>query len=163
MDVRMPKVNGVEATSVIKRIHPNIKIMILTTFDDEEYIIKGLGHGANGYIFKDIEGSKLLESIRNCCRGEIVVPSKVVQVLVNKAANTDSKAYEYIETNKLGFADREKEVAVMLAQGFTNKQIASALYISEGTVKNYVSSIYSKINISDRTKAALFLKENGYI
>lgn len=162
MDVRMPEMNGVDATRIIKRLYPEVKIMILTTFDDEEYIIRGLGDGANGYILKDIEGSRLLEGIRNCCRGELVIPSRVAEVLVRKAANVDTKAVDK-KVFDLGFGEREREVAVMIAQGFTNRQIASALYITEGTVKNYVSSIYAKINISDRTKAALFLKEKGYI
>jgi DNA-binding NarL/FixJ family response regulator len=163
MYVRMPGMNGVEATKAIKNTLPDIKIIILTTFDDEDYILRGLRDGASGYILKDIEGSKLLESIRSCIRGEVVMPSRVVEVLVNKALNGKSEKQEASGAGDLGFGDREKDVAVMLAQGFTNKQIASALYISEGTVKNYVSSIYSKIDIGDRTKAALFLKERGYI
>lgn len=163
MDVRMPEMNGVDATRIIKRLYPDVKIMILTTFDDEEYIIRGLGDGAKGYILKDIEGSRLLEGIRNCCRGELVIPSRIAEILVKKAVKDNTKPASDTVICDLGFGDREKDVAVMLAQGFTNRQIASALYITEGTVKNYVSSIYAKINISDRTKAALFLKEKGYI
>lgn len=155
MDVRMPRLNGVEATKVIKEKYPNIKILILTTFDDDEYIIDGLSNGATGYMLKDIEAEDLISAINNVYLGKYILPSNIALKLVKKL----SQHKEVKIKNNTIFTERELEVAKMISEGFNNKQIASSLFISEGTVKNNVSNIYSKIGISDRTGAALYLKE----
>jgi len=162
MDIRMPNMNGVECTRIIKERFKNIVILALTTFNEEEYIIEILNNGASGYLLKDIDGEKLVEAIKNAVKGSMILPSEVA-IKLAKAAAKSSKAVEKEKQLKLaenfGFTDRETEVALMLSQGFTNKQIALGLHITEGTVKNLVSSIYSKINISGRAAAALFLKD----
>lgn len=155
MDIRMPVMDGVQAARIIRERFPEVKILLLTTFDDEELIIDAMSTGVSGYVFKDIEKSKLMDAIKDCVKGTFIMPSRVAEVL---AKNIPKKE---IEGEKLNLTDREMEIAVMLSQGFTNRQIASALYISDGTVKNYVSSIYNKTGIKDRIKLALYLKEKG--
>lgn len=158
MDIRMPGMNGVEATKIIKNNYPEVKILVLTTFDDEEYIIDALNYGAAGYMLKDIDGDALIKAIEDAYDNKYILPSAIASKLVNKLMKnniTDKKE----DNLKVPFTDRELEVAKMLSQGFTNKQIASSLFISEGTVKNNVSNIYSKIQIFDRTSAALYLKD----
>lgn len=158
MDIRMPGMNGVEATKIIKSSYPDVKILVLTTFDDEEYIIDALNYGASGYMLKDIDGDALIKAIEDAYDNKYILPSSIASKLVNKLiSNSTSDKKE--ENLKVLFTDRELEVAKMLSQGFTNKQIASSLFISEGTVKNNVSNIYSKIQIFDRTSAALYLKD----
>lgn len=169
MDIRMPNMNGVEATRIIKERYPGIIVLALTTFNDEEYIIDILNYGAKGYLLKDMDSEKLSQSIRDAFNGNFIMPSEVAVKLAQNISKNNS-SNELRESSHIpspvingikaefDFTQREMEIAAMLAQGFTNKQIASALYISEGTVKNNVSTIYSKIGISDRTAAAIFLK-----
>lgn len=180
MDIRMPVMDGVEASKIIKKKFPSVKILLLTTFDDEELIINAISVGVSGYIFKDIEKDKLIQAIVDCVKGTFIMPTIVAQVLARHIPNmkfapngSDNNSNENSENNhknpsenkkiaeELGLTERELEIAVMISQGFSNRQIASALYITEGTSKNYVSSIYSKTSMRDRTKLALFLKENG--
>jgi DNA-binding NarL/FixJ family response regulator len=167
MDIRMPIMDGVAATKIIKDKYPHIKVLLLTTFEDEEYIINAMNSGASGYIFKDIEKERLIEAIKDCVKGQFIMPTKVASVLARRALNNiKAESNELIGSvellkKDLDFTDREMEVAIMLAQGFTNKQIASALYITDGTVKNHVCSIYNKTGFKDRIKLALFLKEKG--
>lgn len=163
MDIRMPNMDGVECTRLIKEKYPSIVVLILTTFDDDEYIVEALSHGASGYLLKDIEGDDLIKAVIDSSRGSFLLPSNVAMKLAQRinSKNEIKPALKSTKTEtKLDLSQREIEVAKMLAQGFTNKQISSALYISGGTVKNYVSNIYSKIGITDRTAAALFLKDN---
>jgi DNA-binding NarL/FixJ family response regulator len=170
MDIRMPVMDGVEATQVIKNKFPDIKVLLLTTFEDEESIIKGINSGASGYIYKDIEKLKLKEAILEAVAGKLMMPSKVASVLAkfataNFATKEETTKVEESNVKNIGkslkLTERETEIALMLTKGYTNRQIASTLFISDGTVKNYVSMIYSKTNIKDRTKLLLFLKEKG--
>ena len=158
MDIRMPNMDGVEATKKIKQAYPETVVLILTTFDDEKFIVEALSHGATGYILKDIDGDELIKAVNNAHKGSFILPSKIAI----KLAGTISKAKKRSENTSLtslALSEKEIEIAKMLAQGFTNKQIAYALYISGGTVKNYVSNLYSKIGISDRTAAAIYIKD----
>ncbi|WP_234117984.1 response regulator [Clostridium hydrogenum] len=155
MDIRMPVMDGVTASKIIKDKYPEVKILLLTTFDDEDYIINAMSYGVSGYIFKDIEKEKLNKAIVDCVNGTFIMPSKVAEVLARKAVSGSSHAKK---ENSLPLTEREMEIALMIADGFTNRQIASALYISDGTVKNYVSNIYSKLGIKDRTKLAIYIK-----
>ncbi len=161
MDIRMPGLDGVESVKAIKEKHPEIKVLMLTTFNDDEYIIQALAAGASGYLLKDIEVDSLVENIRNACSGNLVMPSAGAAKLAEGLKKVTVKKAADPKLAELGFSDREKEIAGMLVQGFTNRQISSALYISEGTARNYISAIYEKIGISDRTKAVLYLKELG--
>ncbi|MDP4180361.1 MAG: response regulator transcription factor [Bacillota bacterium] len=160
LDIRMPGMNGIDCLKEIKKQDQKIKILILTTFNDDEYIINALAYGACGYLLKDVEIKEIVDAIHDAAQGKMVMPSDVTK----KLAEGLSKLPVTKEENSAvldSLSDREKEVAVMLAQGFTNKQISNALYISDGTVRNYISSIYDKIGISDRVKAVMYLKEMG--
>jgi DNA-binding NarL/FixJ family response regulator len=156
LDIRMPNMNGVEAVKEIKRINKKVKVVMLTTFDDEEYIVEAIGNGASGYLFKDIEYDKLVQNIREVHQGQFIMPSKVAQVLAQRILHAEEKKDELKNYN---FTARELEILEMLKSGFTNKQIAMGLCISDGTVKNYISSIYSKTGIEDRNELIGFLKK----
>jgi DNA-binding NarL/FixJ family response regulator len=158
LDIRMPEMDGVETLKQIKQIHPEIKVLMLTTFNDEEYVIEALANGANGYVLKDMEIEKLMEAIDDAVNGKMVLPPTVAAKL--------AEGLHKIVPQKTGpalaeLSEREKEIATMLTQGFSNKQIALALFISEGTVRNYISNIYSKIGVNDRTNAVLYFKNQG--
>jgi len=155
MDIRMPNVNGVEGVKKIRKINKEVKILMLTTFDDEEYIVEAMASKANGYLFKDIHYDKLVEAIRNVNNGQYIIEAKVAQVLAENI-NVDRGEKFYKE---LGFTDREKEIIPMIKEGFNNKQIALALFISEGTVKNYISSIYTKTNVKNRIELVNYLNK----
>lgn len=162
MDIRMPEMNGVDAVKQIRERFGDKKIIMLTTFNDDEYIIQAVANGACGYLLKDIEVEKLVEAIHDANEGKMVLPPVVYHKLaegLNKLSQSKTP-----EKTKLPFefSDREGEICKMMVQGFTNKQIASALFITEGTVRNYISSIYSKIGMADRTNAVLYLKEHGF-
>ncbi len=172
MDIRMPEMDGIESTRQIKKERPETAVLALTTFDDQEYIVEILNSGAEGYLLKDIDGDKLVQAIKDAVAGDLIMPSEVASKLAanvaeeqtenDEDAGEEAESKSTLEGNKevsLNLSEREREVARMLAKGFTNKQIASALYISYGTVKNYVSEIYNKIGVSDRTKVALYLQE----
>lgn len=157
MDIRMPNLNGVEAVKEIRRFNQEVKIIMLTTFDDEDYIVEAIGQGASGYIFKDIEYGQLIENIREVHRGQFVMPSKVAQVLARKLMKQEKKKDQIKVYN---FTTRELDIIDLIKDEFSNKQIARSLYISEGTVKNYISSIYNKTGINNREELIKFIKNN---
>lgn len=154
LDIRMPVLNGVESVKLIKECNKDIKIIMLTTFDDEEYIIEAISNGASGYLFKDIHYDALAQSIRNVYEGQFIMPQKVAQVLI-KNLKTEKPSI----SEQFGLTERENQILELLKQNFSNKQIANALFISEGTVKNYVSNIYVKTDTKDRTSLLERIKE----
>lgn len=160
MDIRMEKMDGVACTKVIKKRWPQIQVLILTTFDDREYITEAIASGASGYLLKDISGNKLIQAVKDVYEGEILLQGKVAAKLADtlKNGSTKDSTPEAILKKQLSLSDREIQIAIMISQGFTNKQIASALYISDGTAKNYVSNIYAKLEVSDRVGAAVKLR-----
>lgn len=158
MDIRMPIMDGVESTKIIKSQYPNTVILILTTFNDDDYIVEALAFGASGYILKDIEGDDLIRAINDAHKGSFMLPSQVAIKIAKKLSQRNIVSVEDKKSLEV-FSEREIEIAKMLALGFNNKQISTSLYISEGTVKNYISNIYSKLGTSDRTAAALTIKK----
>jgi DNA-binding NarL/FixJ family response regulator len=171
MDIRMPRMDGVKCTKMLKELYPKIVVLILTTFNDVDYIVEALNYGAAGYILKDIEGDALVKAINDAYKGSIMLPSSVAKKLVEKLSQNATIRHKekHILQDFSGkpkeksilqdFSEREMEVAKMLSMGFNNRQIASSLFISEGTVKNYISNIYSKLGTSDRTAAAIEIKK----
>ncbi len=143
MDIRMPNMNGVIATQEIKRRRPDVKILILTTFDDSDYILNAINNGASGYLLKDTSSSALIDAIKNAYAGDTILPAKIAKRIAD-AAKMVSSDREIKLKRRFGFSDREVEIAIMLYEGFTNKQIANALKLSDGTSRNYISSIYVK-------------------
>jgi DNA-binding NarL/FixJ family response regulator len=158
MDLRMPVLDGVAATRQLRRAHPEVRIIILTTFDDDEYVFEGLRAGAVGYLLKDAPSEKLFEAVRAAARGEsFLQPAIAAKVVAEFARLTPSTSAEEELIDPL--TDRELEVLQHVATGATNREIAEALFIAEGTVKNHLTSILSKLGVRDRTQAALKARE----
>ena len=158
MDVRMPEMNGVAATKRIKESDPDIKIIILTTFDDSDYILSGINNGASGYLLKDIGSSALIDAIKNAYDGDTILPSKIAKKITDAALLVSSDRQLKLKKT-FGLSDREVDIALMLADGFTNRQIASAVKLSDGTARNYISSIYLKLGVDGRLAAIEKIKE----
>ena len=158
MDIRMPNMNGVVATKRIKEINSGIKIIILTTFDDSDYILSAINNGASGYLLKDIGSTALIDAIKNAYAGDTILPSKIAKKSTDAAMMVSSD--KEIKLKKaFNMSDREVEIALMLNDGFTNRQIASAMKLSDGTARNYISSIYSKLGVESRASAMAKIKE----
>lgn len=160
MDIRMPNMNGVAATKKIKEILPDTKIIVLTTFDDSDYILSAINGGASGYLLKDIGSTALIDAIRNAYAGDTILPSKIAKKITEAAAMV-SNDREIKLKRVYNLSDREAGIAMMIADGFTNRQIASALKLSDGTARNYISSIYLKMGVDNRAAAMARIKELG--
>ena len=163
MDVRMPNLNGVEATRRIKADWPEANILILTTFDDDEYIFEGLRAGASGYLLKDVSGKELAVAIRTVANGGTLIAPSVARKVVSEFARLKPASQESTETLPDPLSEREIEILKEVAKGYSNKEIADQLYLAEGTVKNYVTSILQKIGARDRTQAAIRARELGIL
>lgn len=159
MDLVMPVMDGIEATEKIKSMNPLIKIMILTSFADQDHVIPAIEAGASGYQLKDIEPDELVHSIRKLYEGENTIHQKATNLLINQMNQKNSPADDPL-TN---LTQREKEVLTEIANGKSNKEIGAHLNITEKTVKTHVSNIFMKLNVSDRTQAALFAVKNGFV
>lgn len=164
MDVRMPVMDGVTAAAEIRRQLPDCQVLMLTTFNEEEYIIKALQAGASGYLLKDIPAGDLAQAVQLTHAGiyqlDPSVAGKLVGALGRGAPKTEAPPTTEIEHN---LTDRELEVLRLIATGATNREIAEELVVSEGTVKNHVSSILSRLDLRDRTQAALYAHEHHLI
>ncbi|MFD1675747.1 response regulator [Alicyclobacillus fodiniaquatilis] len=170
MDVRMPRMDGIAATLAFKERWPEIRIVILTTFDDRELIQAGLQAGALGYVLKDITAEQLSTTIRVVAQGQVLlhpnVASKVIASFSSSTTESTLKAPAaptLIDESKGALTEREREILAMLASGASNREISEALYIAGGTVKNHVSNILGKLGVRDRTQAALKAKELGLL
>lgn len=163
MDVRMPGMNGVETTRQIKEKYPLIKVLMLTTFDDDDYVVEALKLGAVGYLLKDMPPAELIKAIREVHEGGVLISPKVAAKIVDKLVNPVKGRSPNSEQNSLAneLSNREKEVLRLLAQGLDNKEIAARLFIAEQTVKNHVSVIYSKLGVHDRVQASRKADEIG--
>ncbi len=160
MDIQMPVMNGVEATAAIKNKYPDVTIVILTTFDDDDFIIDALAKGAAGYLLKDIDGPHLIRAIRDAHEGQLMLPGRIATKLATRISRQKAAPAGPLKEEGLSSLNkREREIGALLAQGLSNKQIAKNLFLSEGTVKNYISEIYSKLGTSNRTQAGLLLQQ----
>lgn len=157
MDIRMPVMDGVEATRLIKRDYPETIVIVLTTFDDIDYIVKAMTYGASGYLLKDIGGEKLAEAIRDGLAGNIILPGRIAAKITSRLMPAAAP-----EAAKGDFSQREMDIIPLMIQGKSNQDIAHSLYLSVGTVKNYISQIYMKLHVSDRANAVLQLKKLGF-
>lgn len=158
MDVRMPVMNGVEATQCITDQLPDTRVLMLTTFDDDEYIVGALQAGAVGYVLKNIPSDELAEAIRGAYRGIVQLDSSAAAKLVQRLESPIYKRLDPIVEKQLtGLTQRELEVMQLVATGATNREIAEQLVISEGTVKTHVSSILGQLHLRDRTQLAIFV------
>ena len=152
VDVRMPVVNGVKATLEISK-NTNTKVIILTTFDEDEYIREGIKNGAKGYLLKNTKPDKIVETIKLVNKGIAVIQEEILNKL---SQNIISSADRKEKIDKSIFTDRELEVMKAVSEGLSNKEISKKLYISEGTVKNYITSILQKTNLTHRTQIAIY-------
>ena len=154
LDLVMPNMNGIEITEKLKTTYPQIKILVLTSYIDDEHVISAIDKGADGYEMKDVEPDQLIDSINRVLNGEKIIHPQAQNVIesVNKKPHM---------TNKL--SKREIEVLTEMVKGKTNKEIATTLFVSEKTVKTHVSHIFNKLQVTDRTKAAIYAMENKLI
>lgn len=165
MDIRMPVMDGITAAEKILGEGNSCKILMLTTFDDEEYILKSLNAGASGYLMKDTPIDDLTRAIIQTFNGTFQIAPEVMKKMLTKV---NSSSPEDLENKKEldfiynDFSHREREVLKHLARGLTNREIAKVLFLSEGTIKNYVSSLLTGLNLKDRTKAALTAIRAGW-
>ena len=163
MDLRMPVLNGVAATRHLKRAQPEIKVIVLTTFDDDEDVFEGLRAGAVGYVLKDVASEQLAEAIRAIVRGAAFlqpsIAGKVIAEFARLSPSISPQAQPLIEP----LSERELDILRRVSQGASNKEIADGLVITVGTVKNHVTSILAKLGVRDRTQAALKAKELGIL
>lgn len=152
MDLAMPEMDGIEATRIIKRDEPNIQILILTSFSDKDHVIPALEAGASGYQLKDIQPDELVRCIKSIMNGENQLHPKATSSLLANLSKKESLLKNRLEE----LTKREKDVLIEISQGKSNKEIAASLFITEKTVKTHVSNILSKLELSDRTQAALY-------
>lgn len=156
LDLNMPKVNGLEVIKTVKQTLPNLKILVLTILDDENYLYEVIKNGAAGYVLKDIEPRMLIQAIRAVNAGESFIYPTLTKKLINEVSRTQTldRVRRRGRDNRLTY--REMEVLQLIAQGMSNAEIAGQLFLSEKTVKNHLTSIFRKLNVSDRTQAALY-------
>jgi DNA-binding NarL/FixJ family response regulator len=170
MDIHMPVMDGVEATKRIKAEWPHIRVIILTTFQEVGYVVEALGAGAEGYLLKAIHPKDLVAGIKWVHRGGTLIPQDIAKLLVDSArtggaggAAGGADGADAARHDAYGLSEREMQVLHCIAQGLSNKEIAEKLFLSEGTVKNYISSIYSKMDVRDRIQATRKAQEEGLL
>ncbi|GAA5529052.1 response regulator transcription factor [Herpetosiphon gulosus] len=159
MDLKMPIMNGIEATRQISAAQPLVKILVLTTYDDDEWLFEAIRAGAAGYLLKDMAHIDLVSAIRGTVSGKAYVDPNVTARLLSQVANSRNQPPASQLTGRL--TERELAVLNLIATGHTNASIADQLRLSEGTVRNHVSTILSKLDVADRTQAALLAVEHG--
>jgi two-component system, NarL family, response regulator LiaR len=163
MDLKMPRLNGVQATKAIKEKFPNVAILVLTTYDLDDWVANAIRNGANGYLLKDTPPQDLITAIRGTVQGKSYVDpniaGKMFQQMQQSSPPTPKERLELLEP----LTERELDVLKLLATGLSNQEIAESLKLSEGTVRNYLSTLFGKLGVSDRTKAAVLAIQHGLI
>ncbi|MDN3023541.1 response regulator transcription factor [Streptomyces sp. S.PB5] len=162
MDVRMPGMDGVEAVAVLRERAPGCRVVMLTTFDDEEYVVQALRAGAHGYLLKDLPAEELARAVRLAHAGVTQLDSSVAHRLTAFLPRP-LPGSTAAEAPAVGLSPRETDILRLVAHGHTNREIAERLYLSEGTVKNHVSRILKRLALRDRTQAALRARDLGLL
>uniref|UniRef100_UPI003F498505 response regulator n=1 Tax=Streptomyces chartreusis TaxID=1969 RepID=UPI003F498505 len=171
MDVRMPEMDGLQATADIIAMTQETKILILTTYDLDEYVYQALCAGASGFLLKDTSASELADGIRTVAAGEALLTPSATRRLISEftrisyalGARATGAASPHVVRDLAELTEREREVLVLIAQGYSNTEIAAALCVTESTVKTHVSKVLVKLGLRDRTQAAIFAYENGVV
>lgn len=158
MDLKMPGMNGIEATRQIRSKYPAVKVLVLTTYDDDEWVFDAVRAGAAGYLLKDTPREGLVRAVKETVLGKSFIDPAVAGKLLSRVADRQTQPTTLI-TDKL--THREVEVLRLLARGLNNAEIAQRLFLSEGTVRNYVSAVFSKLEVTDRTQAAVIAIQHG--
>jgi DNA-binding NarL/FixJ family response regulator len=169
MDIHMPIMDGVEATRQIKATWPHIRVIILTTFQEIGYVVDALSAGAEGYLLKAIHPKDLATGIKWVHQGGTLIPHDIAKMLVQQArdggggGSSEDKEESNVRTETYGLSERELQVLHSIADGLNNREIAEKLFLSEGTVKNYISNIYSKMDVRDRVQASKKAHDEGIL
>lgn len=164
MDLKMPGLNGIHATRHIRTYFPDIFVLVLTTYDADEWVFDAIRSGASGYLLKNTPPKDLIKAVKQVISGQTPVDPEVAGKLfkhVSHAESSFASATASIEIDKL--SEREYEVLGLMAKGLSNREIAERIFLSEGTIRNYVSSIFSKLDVSDRTQASLIAVRYGLV
>ncbi len=156
MDVQMPRMNGVEATRRITALVPHAQVIILTTFDYDEYVFDGIKAGARGYLLKDVPATELLATLRRVHAGESIIQPSIATCMIAEFSRRQTPAVDSL-------SERELDVLRLLADGLSNREIAARLVLAEGTIKNHVSKIMDKLHAANRTQAARMARDQGLI
>ncbi|MEW9697894.1 response regulator [Paenibacillus sp. SI8] len=161
MDIRMPICDGVQGTLRIKTVFPEVAVLILTTFDDDEFIVQALRNGASGYLLKNIAPDRIIQGIKTVQQGNLLIHPDIAKKLTAFISQGPAKPSEPAKPlSTLGLTPAEQNVVLKISEGLSNKEIAQELFLSEGTVKNYITEILSKLNLRDRTQIAIFYLKN---
>ncbi|MFD3499860.1 response regulator [Streptomyces sp. NPDC058676] len=163
MDIRMPELGGIEATRRITGERPDIKVLVLTTFDLDEYVYEALRAGASGFLLKDASADKLAEAVRIVAAGDALLAPGITRRLIAEFSRLDDRPRAPLKERVGGLTERETEVLALIAQGLSNAEIAERLVVAEQTVKTHVGRILVKLGLRDRTQAAVFAYESGLV
>lgn len=160
MDLKMPVVNGVQATRQIRQKYPRVRVLVLTTYDADDWVFDAIRAGADGYLLKDADQTVLIAAIKDVIAGRTPVDPSVAGKLFNQVAQHTPKRDSSL-ADKL--SAREIEMLSLLAKGYSNAEISAQMFLSEGTVRNYLSAVFAKLGVSDRTQAAVMALKNGLV
>ena len=162
MDLKMPVMNGVQTTQHLRRKHPEVNVLVLTTYADDQWVLDAVRSGAAGYLLKDTRRDELIDAIKGTVEGKTYLDPAIAGKLTQQVASGTGPS-EPVEPPLDSFTEREQEVLSLLAQGHSNPEIADLLHLARGTVRNYVSAILQKLGVSDRTQAAVVAVRRGMI
>lgn len=160
MDLKMPKMNGIQATKAIRDQFPDVRVLVLTTYDADDWVLNAIRNGAAGYLLKDTPQEELVKAIVNTVQGWNPIDPQVAGKIMAQVAHQSIPAQQDQQV-VIQLSEREREVLRLLASGLSNAEIAETLFLSEGTIKNYVSMIFSKLGVTDRTQAAILAIRAG--
>ncbi len=160
MDMKMPVINGIQATRQLRSLHPKTKVLVLTTYDDDQWLVDAIRAGASGYLLKDTPRIDLIDAVKGTIMGQTYVDPSVAGKMLAMAAGTMPRP---VESSTPDIRPRERQILLLIARGLSNADIAAELYLSEGTVRNYASALFNRIGVQDRTQAAIAALRYGII
>ncbi|WP_163100250.1 response regulator [Peribacillus alkalitolerans] len=158
MDINLPGKNGIEVTALVKSQYPNCRVLVLTMFEDDEYLMEALRSGADGYLLKDSSSEEVVEAIRMVSQGDSIIHPRMTKKLI-----TYHHQHTKLESNENMLTEREKEILFELVKGLSNKEIAEALFISDKTVKIHINKIFKKLNVKSRSQAVIYAVRNQLV